>query len=127
MHDLVERSPSLAVGGRDDVEQAKRGQGSTGRRSQAAGVALEGAGQRAVITGCRLLPRRRRRRKRAGGILGRTGVPGGSRGAARLPGRELRGVAGRGLHSPRATQVRGARTGRAAERKRGDASCQLES
>lgn len=79
-------------------------------------VVLEGLGRRAVTSGRGLLPKRRRRRGRAGSILGRAGVPAGSRGAACLPGRELQGVAGWELHGPGATGARGASAGRAAER-----------
>lgn len=129
MRDLAERSPSLAVGGTDGVVKPEPGQGSTGRHSRGGGpgVAPEGAGRRAVTPGRGLLPRKRRRRRRAGSILGRAGVPAGSWGAARLPGRELRGAAWRGLHSPGATRARDARAGRAAERSRGVTSCQLQS
>lgn len=91
-----------------------------------AGGASQAEFRKGIRSGrARAPPRRRRRKGRADSILGRTGVPAGSRGAARLPGRKLR--AGSGLHSPGTTQARGARAGRAAERNRGDASCQLQS
>lgn len=127
MRDLVERSPSPSVGGTDGVGKPG-GPRLDGPADAGGGGRLEGAGRRAVTPGRGLLPRRRRRKRgRSGNILGRAGVPTGSWGAARLPGRKLRRAAWRGLHSPGATRARDARAGRAAERSTGVTSCQLQS
>lgn len=98
MRDLAERSPSPAVGGTDGVGKPV-GPRLDGPADAGGGGCLEGAGRRAVTPGRGLLPRRRKR-GRAGNILGRAGVPTGSWGAARLPGRELRGASWRGLIAP---------------------------